>query len=399
MVIWKSNKHNALEARDQFVVYLEGDVRVERPGRTLTESTMLIRLATRAGVIESIRGRIKLEEPATEDSLYQRATQRRGKQRRVSAQRNMLRQTQLIVSDEDSVGPELRSVQIQPPEGSLRRIRIFPRSAMPFQASSTKMENTTPPEQVTVLTGGITLLIDGMDEHGTIDMSADRMVIWTRARESNGLESETVQTRDEPFQVYLEGNIVLRQGQNVVRANRAIYDAKEDRALMYDAELKTYIPALRGDLRIRAVRLRADQLRQLSRVKFHAQNAWASASRFGKPGYRLRSTDIFLENRYVTPWTLLSSQLVDPLTGAPQVKEVPWVTSLHNTFLIEDFPLFYTPYLSSPAEDPNVPLRRLTITQDRIFGFQVKAAWDLFKIMGIEEPNGVKWDLLTEYLS
>jgi lipopolysaccharide export system protein LptA len=394
MVIWKSNEHTALEARDQFVVYLEGDVRVERPGRTLTESTMLIRLATRAGVIESIRGRIELEDPATEDSLYQRAAQRRGKQRRVSAQRNMLRQTQLIVSDEDSVGPELRSVQIQPLEGSLRRIRIFPRSSMPFQASTTKMENTTPPEQVYVLTGGITLLIDGMDEFGTIDMSADRMVIWTRARQSNGLETETVQTRDEPFQVYLEGNIVLRQGQRVVRADRAIYDAKEDRALMYDAELKTYVPALRGDLRIKA-----NRLRQLSRDSFHAQDAWVSASRFGKPGYRLQSTDIFLENRYVTPWTLLSSQLVDPLTGALQVEEVPWVTSLHNTFLIEDFPLFYTPYLSSPAEDPNVSVRRVTITQDRIFGFQVKAVWDLFNIIGIEEPNGIKWDLTTEYLS
>ena len=273
MVIWKKSEHIALGARDQFVVYLEGDVRVERPGRTLTESTMLIRLITRAGVSDSIRGRIELEEPATEDSLYQRATQRRGRQRPVPAGRNILLQTKLVVPDEDSVGPELRSVQIQPAEGSIRRLRISPRSSIPFQASSTKMENTTPPEQVTVLTGGIYLLIDGMDDFGTIDMSADRMVIWTRARESNGLETDTVQTRDEPFQVYLEGNIVLRQGQNVVRANRAIYDAKEDRALMYDAELKTYVPALRGDLRIRAVRLRADQLRQLSRVSFHAQNA------------------------------------------------------------------------------------------------------------------------------
>lgn len=394
MVIWKKSDHNALGDRDQFVVYLEGDVRLERPGRTLTESPMLIRLTTRAGVIESIRGRDNLEEPATEDSLYQRAARRRGRQRRVPAQRNIMQQTQLVVPDEDSVGPELRSVQIQQPEGSLRRIRILSRSSIPIQASSTKMENTTPPEQVTILTGGIYLLIDGMDEYGTISMSADRMVIWTRARESNGLETETVQTRDEPFQVYLEGNIVLRQGQKVVRANRAVYDAKEDRALMYDAEMKTYVPALRGDLRIRA-----NRLRQLSRFSFHAQDAWVSASRFGKPGYRLQSTDIFLENRYVTPWSLLSSQMVDPLTGAPQVEEVPWVTSLHNTFLIEDLPLFYTPYLSAPAENPNVPIRRLTITQDRSFGFQVKAVWDLFKIMGIEEPNGVKWDLLTKYLS
>jgi len=276
----------------------------------------------------------------------------------------------------------------------LRRIRIFPRSTVPFDVFSTKTENTTPPEQVWVLTRGVNLLIDGMDEYGTIDMSADRMVIWTRVRENDELETDTVQTRDEPFHVYLEGNIELRQGRSFIRASRAIYDAREDRALLYNAELKTYIPQLNGNLRIRA-----ERMRQISRGSYHAQNAWLSASRFGKPGYRLQSTDIFLENRYVTPWLLPGDQVIDPLTGAPIVEETRWVTSLNNTFLIEDIPLFFTPYLSAPANDPNVPIRRLTVRQDRSFGFQVKAVWDLFKVMGIDEPDGVKWDLYTDYLS
>ena len=272
-----------------------------------------------------------MEQPPTEDTLFQRAVQRRRMHRPKPTPHSLLQQTQLVVSEENAAGPELRSVQIQQPAGSLRRIRIFPRSTVPFDVFSTKTENTTPPEQVWVLTRGVNLLIDGMDEYGTIDMSADRMVIWTRVRENGELETDTVQTRDEPFHVYLEGNIELRQGRSVIRATRAIYDAREDRALLYNAELKTYIPQLNGNLRIRA-----ERMRQISRGSYHAQNAWLSASRFGKPGYRLQSRDIFLENRYVTPWLLPGDQVIDPLTGAPIVEETRWVTSLNNTFLIED---------------------------------------------------------------
>lgn len=394
MVIWRTSGANRLNSLEQLVVYLEGDVRVEKPGRTRTDSEMLVRLISRAGVIESIRGRTELKQPADEDTLFQRATNRRGVNRAGPERRSFLRQTQLVVPQEEMEGPELNSVQIQAPQGSLRRVRIFPRSSVPFQADSLKLENTTPPEQVTILTGGINLLIEGVDSYGVIDMSADRMVIWTRVRENDELETDTIQTRDEPFQVYLEGNIVLRQGQRVVHASRAVYDAREERAIMHNAELKTYIPAMKGD-----VRIRAETLRQVAKDSYHAQNAWVSASRFGKPGYRLQSSDIWLENRVSTPWLLTGDQLIDPLTGAPRVEEVPWVTSLNNTFLIEDIPLFYTPYLSSPANDPNIPLRRITITQDSRFGFQVKAAWDLFKVLGVDEPDGIKWDLYTDFLS
>ncbi|MCA9069893.1 MAG: hypothetical protein KDA84_13260, partial [Planctomycetaceae bacterium] len=55
--------------------------------------------------------------------------------------------------------------------------------------------------------------------------------------------------------------------------------------------------------------------------------------------------------------------------------------------------------MSTPAEDPNIPIRRATVSQDRIFGTQVKVAWDLYKIFGITNPPQGNWDLLTDYLS
>lgn len=79
-----------------------------------------------------------------------------------------------------------------------------------------------------MITGGVNVLVDGLDSQveglnmapGLIDLSADRVVIWTQAGESDALEAGTtvVQPADARFQVYLEGNIVIRQNQNVIRA-------------------------------------------------------------------------------------------------------------------------------------------------------------------------------------
>src|SRR5690606_13045866 len=129
---------------------------------------------------------------------------------------------------------------------------------VPYNVLSFESTMTTPPEQVIVLTGGVNVLIEGVEDIGTVDLAADRVVIWTTALEGQEFSAETVQTRDTPYQVYLEGNIVIRQGTNVLRATRAFYDVKEQRAIMLDAELRALIPELGGDLRVRA-----EQIRQL----------------------------------------------------------------------------------------------------------------------------------------
>jgi hypothetical protein len=177
-----------------------------------------------------------------------------------------------------------------------------------------------------------------------------------------------------------------------VRAERATYDVREHRALYHNVELRTILPQLNSDLRVRA-----ERIRQRSRSSFHAENAWATGSKYGVPGYRLHSSDIRLENRYTQPWIGPGAREYDPATGAPIIEETPWITSLNNTFLVEEVPIFYTPYLSAPAEDPGLPLRRTTVAYDRIFGGQLKTTWDMFRLLGLEEPAGTRWDLLADY--
>ena len=387
MVVWRHTDHTSRGKRDYLDVFLEGDARVEQLGQSLSNSSMFLQLSTSAGVTFEIRRRMN-GQPATQDSIYQRAQNRRR-----ASQRTSLLKTQLVVQERPAAGePELRSVQFQPNTGNVRRIHFFPRSSMiRFNVETFKSEDTTPPEQVWVLTRGVNLLVEGVDDYGTIDLAADRMVVWTRTGSDDEFQPDTVQTRDTPFTVYLEGNIVIRQGRNVVRASQAVYDAREDRALLLDAELKIFVPQLQGALRVRAKRIR-----QLSRNSYHARNAWMSSSRFGKPGYRLQANDVFLENRLTRPRFGTRGGTFDSLTGAPFVTGTPWVTSLNNTFLIGDFPLLYTPYLSAPAENPNVPLRRASAKYDRIFGGQLKTTWNLFQLLGWDEPPGTQWDLMAD---
>ena len=63
-----------------------------------------------------------------------------------------------------------------------RRLRAFPRSSMPLAVQW--FPSPSGPEWVAVITSGINLVIDGVDPAGPLDISADRMVIWTRGQRS-----------------------------------------------------------------------------------------------------------------------------------------------------------------------------------------------------------------------
>ena len=387
MVIWQRTDPSLSIKRDRLIIYVEDDVLLDRPGQSLSEQSVFLNLVTQNGVTINAAHRAN-GKPAADDSLYLRA-----KARMEAASRAVLDPTQLVVPNEDP--GSLRSMQIPSPGGGFRRVRILPRYGVPLNVLSFQSPNTTPPEQVWLLSGGINVLIDGVDEYGTVDLAADRVVIWTRQNNPDQeFRAETVQSRDTPFQVYLEGNIVIRQGLNKLRCSQAVYDAREDRALLLNAELRQFVPQLLGE-----VRIRAERLRQLNRDTFFAQQAWATTSQFGKPGYRIQASDVFLEKRLADPWYLFGETPRDPVTGARLPREIPWITSNNNTFFVEDTPIFYLPRVSGPAEDTNIPIRRASFSQDRIFGSQVRIAWDMYKLLGIENPPDGHWNLLTEYLS
>jgi hypothetical protein len=395
MVIWAHRPRS--DGQQHITAYLEDNVEIQASTGTRSEQAIWLDLTTDNGISLSVKGRVP-NRPGKDDPLYRRAIERPG-----SSTRTTLRQTQLTVPAPSNVDPNWRNVPMEPQTG-MRRIRVSPRSiAMPFNVQSFQSNATTPPEQVTLITGGVNLVVDGMmlageEGNGAIDLSADRIIIWTDA----DFSPEMMQRAEQPFQVYLEGNIVVRrqstlpqfgnlETSNVIRASRAFYDARENRALTLDAELHSYIPSRDVSFRIRADRIRQDSLRS-----FHAQNAWFSTSELGHPGYRIQANDIFVEPRP----TGLGSE-VDPVTGQLVPRQSYWVTAQGAQFFVDDVPLLYVPQLSSPVEDPGVPLVGVGFGMDRIFGAQFRTRWDGFALFGLQRPEGVdaRWNLLLDYLS
>ncbi|MDA1013549.1 MAG: hypothetical protein O3A00_03735 [Planctomycetota bacterium] len=380
----------------QLAIYLDRDAEFIQPHGSRAASSLFSELVTSGEV--TLRIQDLLEQNAENDGVFRRA-----RQRRRSVAHDRLRESSIshsaptsglqLASLSNDVGePATQTVRIQSPTGDFRRVRIFPRSTVPYNVKVFPSTNATPPEQIWVITGGVNVLVDGLLGAGTVDMSADNVVIWTAPVDD--FRSESLQPRDALFQLYLDGNIIVRQGTTVLRAARAFYDAREEQALLLKAELKTYVPELQGHLRVRA-----DRLKQLSRDTFHARNAWTTTSRMGKPGYRLQASEAFIEHRLPVPgWGKPKLQL-NTETGQYEPRAVPWITSLNNTFYIDDFPLLYGSRLSMPAEDPNVPLRSVRYERDNVFGSQVRTRWNLAKLMDLDLPDGISWDLDADYMS
>lgn len=391
MVVWVKRDTDDLEPRDEVSVYFEDNVVTHTDDGDFSAPTHAVQLETKLGITLTVRGR-KTDAPATDDVLYRRATQRRK-----GLQRGTLQQTQFTL---DPTTPGVQPLPVQGPAGQIRRVRIFQRGAVPFNLQMEPVPNSNPPEQIIFITGGLQLLIDsaqevvpGMGEVGTVDLSADRAVIWTTALNGNSNPLSDVQSRETPYEVYLEGNIVFRQGNNVVRADRAFYDAREERALIYNAELKAFLPEYDTQ-----VRVRADRLRQTSRTSSHAQNAWLTTSEFGKPGYRLQASDVFVDQ---VPDTRDGSIVtrINPNTGQPEFNTTPYARVHNATLFVEDVPVFWLPSVTVPTEDPGIPIQSITFRQDRVFGTQVRTRWDAFQLFGLDKPENTRWSVELDYLS
>ena len=398
MVVWAHEAEGNPGNIERLTVYLEGDVRIEEPNSSRTDQSHWLDIDAARGIKLKVRGRAT-DRTGRDDPLFKRAVQRKS-----GPSRSKLHQTQFTVPVANDVDPMWRPVNMQTPTG-LRRIRVSPRSfGRPFNFETDPSTDTTPPEQITRITGGVNILVEGVGldngiDLGVIDLSADRVVIWT-----DDFSPDKLQRPEQKYQVYLEGNIVIRQRDSVrqlnnkITAKRAFYDATDNRALILDAELETYSTQLDS-----SIRMRAERIRQNSIKNYHAQNAWVTTSQYGMPGYRVQASDIFIENREQGLLTDNSPPRIDPQTGVLVPQDHYWITSLNSQFLVDQFPIFTAPQVSVPVENisANTPLQGVQVGVDRVFGASVRTTWDAFSLFGITRPENpnVKLSLLADYYS
>ena len=395
-VLWVEQQESPSGHLRKMLAYLEGNVKVDlrqdHLRARLTDRTWFGRFATAAS-IEVRPDRVE-PSPRTPPPIYERGMEIR------DAAAGLVRQAQFV-----SPLPPPPPTDLAP---GTRRLRVFPRSDVRTQVQWFPDRQTN--QWVAVITSGVNLIIEGLSVPeragvpqalrsapvGTIDISTDRMVIWTSGIDEPDLQGNRPQPNHVPLEIYMEGNIVFRQGERVIQAERMYYDVTNQVGTVLSAELLTPVPKYEGLLR-----LRAERIQQLSRDEFYAQNAFVTSSRMGKPSYRLQAGSVRLEDR--------ETPRIDPVTGAPvvdpatgEIATEPYrLATAENSFLfIDDLPIFYWPTFATNLEDPTLYVRRVRLRHDNVFGTQALVDLNMYQILGLRDPpEGTEWDASIDYLS
>jgi hypothetical protein len=286
-----------------------------------------------------------------------------------------------------------------------RRVRVLERSDVGFQ---TKWIQSPGGENIIVLSGGVNVVIEGLNVEGlpasfgplgTVDIETDRAVIWTGALPTGNV-GDVTQQNDAPLEIYMEGNIVFRQGDRVVYADRMFYDARRQVGTILNAELLTPPPPVAGYQYQGLVRLRAAAVRQLDASRFVASDAFLTTSRLEEPAYSFESQTIMLTDQQqpiVDPYTGMVG--VNPATGEPVYGHQYQIESQQNFLRVSGVPVLYWPTFATSLEKPTFYVNNLRVRNDSIFGFQVLTELDAFQLLGREAPQGVDWNLDLDYLS
>lgn len=248
-------------------------------------------------------------------------------------------------------------------------------------------------DTVVLARGGVTVLIrdvtvslpGGMMDLGTISLSADRVVGWLP--EVGSLFNRSNASAPSDGEIYLEGDIVFRQGERIIYANSMYYNIATQQGMVLDSEVISTVPNYLG-----VVRLKADVLQQVAEGNFIAFDAAVTSSRMGVPQYWLQSERLQLTDR--------QRIMPDPVTGLPTSRSEAFVNSRDNFVYFGGVPILYWPTFSTSLERPGYYVSGIKLRNDQIFGTQVLLDFDLFQLFGIENaPPGADWEMSLDYLS
>jgi hypothetical protein len=322
--------------------------------------------------------------------------------------------------------------------GGFRTTSLFTRSGRQLQI--VKLPPTPDGSTTWIFRGGINIVSQSA-KSGTIDIEADEAVMWRgpdpkKGEPSIGPNGETfVDDARQPMEVYLEGNVVVRQDQRkfagkgdqkTVRAPRLYYDFLTERLLAPDAEIDLFTPSLLAPVKIKSPRI--EQFRRPVRLpngtfvlddnpEIRAQPSTMTGSRFPDAGYKFNSASIDL--------TRHSRPVTDPNTGKeakkpkkpkgpndadnPQnpndedatAEELVWrVDARQNIYFAGPFPTFYWPHIEMDLDDLEPPVRMIGFAKNNYLGYQFKVDFNGFRLINRRRPKFIDlWNVDIDYLS
>ena len=193
--------------------------------------------------------------------------------------------------------------------------------------------------------------------------------------------------------VYLEGDVLLRRGEQTIRADRLFYDFDAGRALAVRPVLRT----IQRQRNI-PIYIRAKEGRQLA-----AREDESTGLRIR--GYEWRFTDatITTSDFKVPAWSLVArrAHMTDTTIYAPdgtRLSERAWRTELSSVALkLGHIPVLWSPYVVGDGEEGHTALRKLQVGRHGRYGWGLESDWFLFRLLGIPRPEGFSGRLESDW--
>ena len=220
-------------------------------------------------------------------------------------------------------------------------------------------------EDAVMLIGNVRVLYEDQDQSRDVLLTAGQVVIFIdkQGEDPGNVPAQLAASRVRG--VYLEDNAVITDGDITVRAPRAYYDLKLNRAVLLEA----VVYALDTRRRV-PLYMRAEVIRQSSTDVFEARGAVLTTSEFAKPHLALGA---------------------DRLTLRQQTQDdgfvQRYVTARGITLRSRGTPFFYWPSLTAPAHA--IPLKQVRAGSSTRNGVDVQTAWDVYALAGRRAPDGV----------
>jgi hypothetical protein len=304
--------------------------------------------------------------------------------------------------------------------GTQRITRIAPRTGGPlFIFQRLPLVNGV---DTVIVRGGVNIVTTA-PQFGEIDISADSVIIWRKV-DANGKGIVTgpggveIEDAKNPMEVYLEGDVVVRQDerkvagngdQKMYRAERAYYDLLAERFVGLNAELGMFAPGLVAPVRVISPRI--EQYRPLEMAasgkwiyglqQIRADQTMSTGSRFPTPGYRFNSKSMDI--------TRVLDEQKNPNTGKPvgdprdpnSPQDLDWkIDARQNVFYMGPLPVFYWPRFVTTTDDFEPVLRQISFRTNNYFGQQLLTDWNGFRLLGVRKPTNIDiWNLDLDYLS
>lgn len=292
-----------------------------------------------------------------------------------------------------AAGPGMEAVVSEEAAKAPRPVYEYPIHINALWEPAPEVEKRTLPDgrEAATVSGRFYLWQKRDEEGALLEFLADSAVVYYSGRtftdspDAGG--NEIASGRIEA--VYLAGNIVMTEGPITVRADEIYYDFVNHQALIVNAELQTFSPA-----RSLPIYVQAETLRRISETAFDGENVRLTDSEFYLPQLSVQAARMVL---------LTSRQIEDRRRQLPAgVAEAE--SGVTGTFEDVSFKhgnqtLWRWPQVKTDFRRPDFPLNRLRIGNDNEFGTAVETRWNLARLLGVAEPEGMDAQLAADYFS